>query len=395
MRVLCTTIALRSHFFPMVPLVWALRAAGHEVRVAAQPPVLPDVTGAGLPAVEVGAGYDFMTGIKEVLRGGQIGPSGVSPDMRERAVVPHVRTAEAMVADLLPFAERWRPDLVLAEPTTWAAPVVAKTLGVPLVLHTFGPMPAELWADVRSEESVRDNWPKALVAFLDEAGVPLGPDYAACVVDPCPDPLLAEVLPRRRPVRYLPYNGSAVAPPWLYRRTGRPRVCLTWGTTSREVMGPDGLRGPRQILDALLELDVDVVATLGRVDWDVPEDRVRIVDWIPLSLLVPTCAAVINQGGPGTVLAAAAYGVPQLIVPHFSAQPLGAELLTATGAGLSLRPDGLDADAVRAATQQLLSDKAIRAAAGALSDQIHAQPSPADLVPTLESLATTEPGDAL
>jgi UDP:flavonoid glycosyltransferase YjiC (YdhE family) len=390
MRILCTTIALRSHFFPLVPLAWALRAAGHEVQVAAQPPVLAEVTRTGLPAVEVGAGYDFMTGIKEVLSSGKVGSSSAPPDMRERVVVPHVRTAEAMVADLLPFAQHWQPDLVLAEPTTWAAPVVARAVGAPLVLHTWGPMPAELWADVQSEKDVRANWPKALVEFLDKADVPLGPDYADCVVDPCPEPLLAERLPKRQPARYVSYNGSIVAPDWLNKRGPRPRVCLTWGTTSREFAGADGLQGHQKILAALADLDVEVVATLGQADRESPgmsPERVRVLDWIPLSMLLPTCDAIINQGGPGTVLAAAAYGVPQLIVPHFSAQPLGAELLTSTGAGVSLKPDELEAESVLDAVRELLDGQAVRACARALREEIHRQPSPAEIVPILESLA--------
>ena len=116
-------------------------------------------------------------------------------------------------------------------------------------------------------------------------------------------------------------------------------------------------------------------------------EGLRVVDWMPLSMLLPTCDAIINQGGPGTVLAAAAYGVPQLIIPHFSAQPLYAELLTATGAGISLKPDELEAGTILDAVRELLEGPTVRSSARALCEEIHAQPSPAQLVPILESLA--------
>jgi UDP:flavonoid glycosyltransferase YjiC (YdhE family) len=391
MRILCTSIAMRSHFFPMVPLAWALRAAGHEVQVAAQPPILAEVTKTGLPAVAVGAGYDLMTGIKEALSSGAVGTGGLSSQMRERVALAHARNAEAMVADLTPFARQWHPDLVLSEPTTWAAPAVAKAVGAPLVLHTWGPMPAELWADMKSEKDVRANWPKANVEFLDKAGVRLGPEYAACVVDPCPDALLAERMPNRQPERYVPYNGSAVAPPWLNRRGQRPRLVLTWGTTSREFMSASG---PGKILDALAGLDVEVVATLSQAEQELlgrPRERVHVVDWMPLSMLLPTCDAIISLGGPGTVLAAAAYGVPQLVVPHFSAQPIYAELLSATGAGITLKPDDLMTGSICDAVRELLEGQATRDAARALREEIHAQPSPAEIVPVLESLVRAAP----
>src|ERR1017187_1851466 len=38
----------------MVPVAWALRAAGHEVRVASQPDLTEVITGAGRPGVPVG-----------------------------------------------------------------------------------------------------------------------------------------------------------------------------------------------------------------------------------------------------------------------------------------------------------------------------------------------------
>ncbi len=41
MRILFTTFPSPSHHFPMVPLEWAARAAGHDVRVASAPDAWP------------------------------------------------------------------------------------------------------------------------------------------------------------------------------------------------------------------------------------------------------------------------------------------------------------------------------------------------------------------
>ncbi len=54
MRILLTTYPEKPIFQPMVPLAWALRAAGHEVRVASQPFFADTITQAGLTAVPAG-----------------------------------------------------------------------------------------------------------------------------------------------------------------------------------------------------------------------------------------------------------------------------------------------------------------------------------------------------
>ena len=69
MRVLVVTWGWRSHLYPLVPLAWALRAAGHDVVVAGPPDLVDVITGAGLPAVPVGRLLDFAA-----VAAGQVGP---------------------------------------------------------------------------------------------------------------------------------------------------------------------------------------------------------------------------------------------------------------------------------------------------------------------------------
>jgi UDP:flavonoid glycosyltransferase YjiC (YdhE family) len=387
MRVLFTSATFRSHLYPLIPLAWALCAAGHDVRVAVQPSLLGDVTGAGLPAVAVGDGTDFMSELKKSLSGGWRGAGRGRPGI-EQVVVPHMRVAEAVVGDLAPFVQHWSPDLVVAEPFAFAGPVIAKAAGVPLVLHTTGPMPGHLWADLTSEREVRQNWPKDLVAFFDKWDVPLGPDYAALVVDPCPDELLTVRMGNRQAMRYVPYNGATITPPWLDEPKRRPRVCITWGTTT-EFMGAEALKPPLLAMEALADLDVEVVAALGKVGRDLlgeAREHVRVVDWMPLSMLMPTCEALISQGGAGTVMAGVAYGVPQLVVPQVSYQPLVAELLAASGAGMSLKPDDLTTDSIVEVVSELLSGTSVRAAAQSLAERNAAQADPTEMVPALKAL---------
>src|SRR5882672_3242470 len=100
-RVLLTTCPMTGHFWPMVPLGWALRSAGHEVAVASLPNLTVEVVGSGLPALIVGERADL---------------GGLLSDVRARP-----------------------PDLIVYEPMDLAGPLLAGLLGVPAVLHPFGP----------------------------------------------------------------------------------------------------------------------------------------------------------------------------------------------------------------------------------------------------------------
>jgi hypothetical protein len=54
MRVLLLPGLNKSHLYVMVPLAWALRSAGHDVLVAAQPDMAGDIAPTGLPGIAVG-----------------------------------------------------------------------------------------------------------------------------------------------------------------------------------------------------------------------------------------------------------------------------------------------------------------------------------------------------
>src|SRR5688500_2073889 len=68
MRVLFTTWAWPSHYFPLVPLAWALRSAGHEVLMTSQPDLLPPMRASGLPAVAVGRCVDAAAAHRKARR---------------------------------------------------------------------------------------------------------------------------------------------------------------------------------------------------------------------------------------------------------------------------------------------------------------------------------------
>lgn len=383
-RVLFVTWGWRSHFYPLVPLAWALRAAGHDVRVATHPHLVPEVAGTGLPAVSVGADIDFAAAFADDL--GRVAEPGEEnrADRVAAEITPGggiVRHAEAMVGDLVAFGRHWRPDLVVYDPFNLAAPLLAQLLDVPAVRHLWGPD----FTDLISVDEPAVTGPMA--ARFGTGPVRLAGDLT---IDPCPDAMQLPGKSVRQPIRFVPYNGTAIAPDWLAAEPARPRIGLTWGTLLDSVAGQRYSPAP-DIADAVAELDIELVVsvtTAQRAAFLPARPNVRVLDHpLALHLLLPSCQAVIHQGGAGTTMTAMAAGLPQLIVPQIADQDFNAQQLASTGAGRVVPGDQVTADRIRAELTALREDPTAGAAAEKLRQDSETRPTPAEIVPILEHLA--------
>src|SRR5262245_45461720 len=210
MRILFTTFAWPSHYFPLVPVAWACRAAGHDVRMASQPELAPAMLASGLPGVLVGHDVD-ITGYhqNETERDSRVrvpAPPDQWDDARRRKALKgfglFVRLAEAMVDDLVEFAQDWRPDLVVSDPLTYAGPLCAHKLGVPVVRNLFGP---DIALDLEYE---------ALAPLLARYGAEDLSIYGALTLDPCPPTLQIPSPVARQLMQYVPYSGLSQVPAW-------------------------------------------------------------------------------------------------------------------------------------------------------------------------------------
>ncbi|MBF8175840.1 DUF1205 domain-containing protein [Streptomyces olivaceus] len=416
MRILFTPVAATTTpLFHMVPLAWAFRAAGHDVRVAAQPELSRAIVEVGLPAVEVGHGYEIMDGVLR-SRGGQrvieapadqwtdSGLAGTAEeppadyddkhaDLRDAAMAPLVEAAGRMAPGLLRFTEYWRPDLLVTDSMVFAAPLVSALRGVPLVRQTWGPdvmrMVSQPLQGRTADGDVRAEWPTGLPGLYDHYGVEVRNDYPVRTVDPWPTSLQFPDLSGRLPMRFVPYNGAAVAPDWVLDRPGRPRVCVTWGTSTSALAGDEAFVLPR-VVEGLAGLDVEVVLAVG------PDDRrklgtlpggVRVAENVPLHLFMETCDAIVHQGGTSTLLTAARHGLPQVMMPQTADNPFNAANFAGSGAGVTLDAAGADAGEIGAAVTRVLTEPAWRVAAEKLREEMAEMPPPSAVVRSLEELA--------
>jgi glycosyltransferase (activator-dependent family) len=402
-KVLFCALPQLTHFYATVPLAWALRTAGHEVRYATSPDFAEAVTDAGLTAVPVGpAGAEDDEEIAEEAPAGLPAPYDLAEPGSEDWTEGHAEAFDAMVTyafgefnapildDLVAFARSWQPDLVLWEPFTYAGAFAAAACGAAHGRVLFGTDflgVTHEWIHAHVPDDRLTAWLRTTAAAL---GVPFEEHLRSghFTVDQLPSPLrLSSPELEYVPARYVAYGGPAEVPAWLRETPSRPRIAVTLGTSATLEYGGYTVR-VTDLLAALSTMDVEVVAT---VDGPVP-DNVRAVPYVPLDALAPTCAAAIHHGGFGTLLTFARHGVPQLTLPHDFDAPLLGRKLAAQGAGLTVDPAQASGRRIRWSVEQLLGHDGIRSAAAELAGEISAMPSPNDVVARLEELTTKHRG---
>jgi UDP:flavonoid glycosyltransferase YjiC (YdhE family) len=118
---------------------------------------------------------------------------------------------------------------------------------------------------------------------------------------------------------------------------------------------------------------------------ELPE-AVRVVGWMPLGALLPTCSAVVHHAGAGTSMTSLALGVPQVVLPQTADQPANARVLAARGVAALVPPDRISAAEVRENLARVLDEPAFRTAAHEVRGEVRAMPSPAEVVDRLASL---------
>ncbi|MGW3436032.1 activator-dependent family glycosyltransferase [Streptomyces bacillaris] len=435
MRVLFTPFPATTHVNTQVPLAWALRSAGHDVRMATQPDVLDDILDAGLTAVPIGRALDVAARMNpdvpaatdgpeagpeqqddeeewlDVLDIGETNPRKLTYDHLQGVlttwthVVHQDTNPRPVIAELTEFARSWKPDLVIWDTMYYAGGVAAMASGAAHARLLFG-LDLMGWARQHYRAHLARRPPELRDDPLEEWLDPLLRSYGRMfteeavlgqwTIDPLPASLRLPVDRPFTPVRYVPFNGQSPFPEWLREPPARPRVCLTLGRSFREIVGGDPA-SVQALLEAVAALDIEVIATLDTGQLGsllrVP-DNVRVVDFVPLDLLLPTCAAIVHHGGAGTVATALAHGVPQIMVPtRMWCNLPKARRVEELGAGLHRQAGKFTADELRAMVVRVLDDPSFDQNATRLREESLAAPAPADLVPVLERLTAAHRTD--
>ncbi|MDQ7743089.1 glycosyltransferase [Hydrogenophaga pseudoflava] len=373
MRVLfCSTGGL-GHLQPMRPLAVALRAQGHAVAWATAPDALGWLADQGMALYP--AGPAFGPG-RLAFRQRHATALQVTGEALSAQVFPRLfgaTLAPAMVEGLCAAVDHWRPDLVVHEPAALAAPLVCAQRGLPCVTHEYGlPVPAAYLEDAM--RWFGSWWQRAELVVPAHGG--LYRDLAIGVAPPALAPM-----PVSLAVPHLRLNPCAPGTRPQRRAARRARVYLTFGTVFNH--------HPALLVAANVaaELGAEVVVSVGldRSPGDMPvHPRVQAKTFVDQASLLPTCDLVVSHGGAGTVLAAVAHGLPQLVLPQGADHFRNARALAQAGAALVLAPAEQTRPRLREAVGHLLTSAVQADAAQRLAEEMGRMPSPAAAAIALE-----------
>lgn len=385
MKILFCSTGSAGHRLPMLPLAEAFVRRGHDVAWATAPDALPELTGRQFALFPAGL---TMSGARQIYR--QRWPEAAF--LRGEALSAHTFprlfggvVAPAMLADLELILDRWQPAFVINEAAALAAPLACKRKGFKHVTHGFGlRLPPPHLASAMQEFG-------ALWASADGPPPADGRLYEHLYLDIAPPGLshsLAPTIPRSLLLRPAsPRIREIMALPTSLRHmlsgSNRPLIYLSFGTVFNhsEALG--------MAAAALARLDATAIVTVGR-DGDpgslggLPAN-VHVEPYVDQARLLPFCDAVVSHAGAGTLLGAAAHGLPQLLLPQAADQFRNAQAIATAGAGRMLRPEQLSVDLIESGLRDILGSTEVPMAARRLAGEILAMPSAEAVAAEIES----------
>ena len=279
-------------------------------------------------------------------------------------------------------------EVVLRETTAWAAVFAGERGGVPVASFDFHPVPAVVFVHFVGELFAEYRQVLGLAEDPDLAGLDRWLSLVGAPPEWFPPDALQATAHLIQPPDPDPHPGESTND-LLAGMDDRPLVYATLGTTFNTEPGLWPM-----VLEALADVDANVVATLGR-DLD-PEDygpqppNVRLTGFISQGLVLPHCAAVVAHGGYGSLMAALRHGLPVVSIPVAAVDnQLNAARLEALGAGVAIPEASRSPGEIARAVSAVLHTPTYGVAAQGLATSIKRLPSTEYAVDLLERLAMT------
>jgi UDP:flavonoid glycosyltransferase YjiC (YdhE family) len=385
MKFLFTLQPAYGHFHAMVPLARALAAQGHEVGFATGKGFGPVVQRAGFSHFPCGFDFDGSKDIFEALpQWESIKRMPLPPGEQQLYGFIHA-LAPAMADDLIELMNTWKPDVIIRDPVEFGGYIAAEHYGLPhaTILWAFYISAKLSCADAVLELRQRYGLPddpklSTLDRYLVLTFLPASWTFPSWPPPPVTHRFCAP-----------PFDLSIDAglPRWVKTLPDQPTVYATLGTTFNRAPGTF-----QAILTAFSTEEVNLIVTVGRSmdpgQFQPLPDHIRVERYIPQTLVLPHCDALIFHGGYNSLQSALWHGLPMVLIPMGAGDNYPTALRCAeVGAGVLVEGTPPEAEAVRAATKAVLGQLTYRARAQQLQREMKELPPLSEAVKRLEVLA--------
>jgi UDP:flavonoid glycosyltransferase YjiC (YdhE family) len=385
MRLLFTCIGVTGHFQPLVQIARLASTAGHEVAFATGAAFCSTVEAAGFRAYSAGFDYASLP-----LDAWFPQLHTLSGDAYNQFIAGEVRVrtqARQMVPDLLRLSETtYRPDLVVRDTAEYGGCVAAEILGIPHASVRTSCTPSSFTRRFRVAHELAELRHDYHLAQDPEVVMPFRYLHLACQ-PPAFSPPDEPPAPTSHALQPTVVDRSAGEnlPEWVARLPDRPTICATLGTfmnRSADVFDA--------ILRGLRDEAVNLIVLVGR-DVDVAQfgpqpPNVYLLQYVPLSLLLPWCDLVLSHAGFSTLVTTLVNGLPSVLIPLGADQPENARTCARIGVARVVT-NGPAPDEIRAVVREILADPQNRLRAERVRDEMALLPGPAHALTLLERLA--------
>jgi UDP:flavonoid glycosyltransferase YjiC (YdhE family) len=356
-RVLFIGPPLYGLLYPILSLAQGFRVNGHEVLIASAGKFAQKAAEAGLvvfnAAPDLDSEADYQR--REKIR-------------KQNNIVGNFSFFSNDMADqLIEFAGKWQPDLIIYPPLGPVGPLIAAKYGVPAVMQTVGFAHTSLHIKMMTQ-TLADTYTRHGVA---------SPPQDLAWIDVTP-PSMSILKNNGEPIismQYVPYNGGAVWDTWWERHPDRKRLLISLGTVKPMV---DGLDLISWVMDSAGEVDAEIILQLSlnaRTGLRKLPTNVRLVDWIPMGVFLNGADGFIHHGGAGNTLTALRGGIPQIVFGQGADRPVNARAVMERGCGIIPDNNGLTTELINT----FLSDTTLRNVSAQVAAEMAAQATPSEV----------------
>jgi UDP:flavonoid glycosyltransferase YjiC (YdhE family) len=369
----------------MVPLAQALRDHDHEVAFATGESLGPVIERAGFRYFTCGRVCEGTRHILEELPEWQ--------SIQEKVSHPGIRQlwgfilgfAPQMADDLIDLFGEWKPDLIVRDPVEFGSTVAAELFDLPYAsIH---------WAVYISTWGCDD----PLNELRQHYGLPDDPSFDSFdryfILNGLP-PSWTLQEDRPRVIHHFcmpPFDQSIDGdlPAWATSLPDQPTVYATLGTTFNQKPGHF-----RALIDAFSTEAFNAIITVGKsidpAQFHPLPPNVRVEQYIPQTLILPYCDAVVFHGGFNSLHSAIWHGLPMVIIPLGGGdQRLAAVQCDELGLGIFVDEAQPKPETINAAVRAVLEQPSYRQRVDQLRSEMMALPDLSEAVRRLENLAET------